>query len=630
MRHLAIRSAIVAAIGLASAQAAFAGAVLVSGNLALGVEREGHLNTGDGNVAFNSSRTGIALNFVGASGLHFYDATSPGCFCEGWGVSASGVSGYANVSTDGGATNLTVDSFASVPGTSITSNVHLTSLPGLAVSQVYTVSTSGGSFMDTVTITNSGAAALADLRYVRVMDWDIHPTEFAELVSIAGTASTTDLERSHDNGFNTANPLGGDGPILGATTDVDFSDSGPADHGAYFRFNFGALAAGASRTFEIFYGAATSEAGVLAEIAAQGIELYSTATCNLTSCSATGSPATYFFGFRGVGGVPVIPTTPVPEPGSLALFGLGGLLLALRRRRRAKVSERNSFALLKRSLLRYPLPAHGRQGVFLLGRPRMNARSLLAAVAAAWIAATSPFAHAVPISVLPEAAPSSGGPAAAREYGRGLEALTRNDLDAADRAFAAAVAADRRFVPGVLGRAEVAGRRNEIDRAGELLAEAARLAPADAHVQASLGRYYAVQRDYAKAEAALTLAYRADPQLMAARMDLADLYATALRKPEQAIALYRETIELVPQHAGAHYALGVVLADRDSDESARMLAKSGGARPDEPSAGDGIGPFEPAPQRCATSTAVGRRGAANRSELPGRGPRTNRRVVRGG
>ena len=49
---------------------------------------------------------------------------------------------------------------------------------------------------------------------------------------------------------------------------VDFEDNGPADHGAYFRFKFGDLATDASRTFQIFYGAAASESAALAAIAA--------------------------------------------------------------------------------------------------------------------------------------------------------------------------------------------------------------------------------------------------------------------------------------------------------------------------------------------------------------------------
>ena len=54
--------------------------------LVIGVNPEGHLNATPDVVA-NSSLTGIAYRFPDGT---FRDATSPGCFCEGWGVSANG------------------------------------------------------------------------------------------------------------------------------------------------------------------------------------------------------------------------------------------------------------------------------------------------------------------------------------------------------------------------------------------------------------------------------------------------------------------------------------------------------------------------------------------------------------
>src|SRR5690606_25950776 len=57
-----------------------------AGTVALGVNDHGHLNTATGNVALNASRTGLAYNFPGDG---YRDATSPGCYCEGWGVSVN-------------------------------------------------------------------------------------------------------------------------------------------------------------------------------------------------------------------------------------------------------------------------------------------------------------------------------------------------------------------------------------------------------------------------------------------------------------------------------------------------------------------------------------------------------------
>jgi type IV pilus assembly protein PilY1 len=344
---------------LGTQQANAAAVIFSTGNaatasVALGVNNEGHLNVLDSTntvvTSGDSSQNGyfgVAYKFPDGT---WRDATSPGCLCEGWGVSGTlatsltSHSGYANISSDGGVNNLTDLGFlsdaGSGTGTFATSNVRLTDIP-LLVTQDYRVSTKTPNlFQNTVKITNTTGEDINDLRYVRVMDWDVPPTEFNEYVTIQGVGTTTFLERSHDNGFSTANPLVDDYPgVCGfecdpTTQDVDFTDSGSSDHGAYFRFNFGTLKAGETREFSIFYGAAESEAAANVAVAAEGLELFSYG--QQAGDPTGGTPATYIFGFKGVGGTPVIPPK-TPEPsGILGFLGLGALgLVSLKSKRKA-------------------------------------------------------------------------------------------------------------------------------------------------------------------------------------------------------------------------------------------------------------------------------------------------------
>jgi type IV pilus assembly protein PilY1 len=332
----------------------------------LGVNTLGHLNVGGGVSVNAGGVTGIAFESAATSAIGVglgraagaYDATSPGCFCEGWGVSASGISGF-NGNGSGG---LALVSFATDDpggpspvgphGTFATSTTRLTGFgvaTPLTVEQAYTVDVPGALFKNTVTITNNTGATVTDLRYVRVMDWDVPFTEFAEHVSIVGATANLIpapggfLELSHDDGFDTANPLAATGAILGGTTNTDFIDSGPADHGAYFKFNFGSLDDGDSFTFSVYYGAAPSEAAMLTafSLASDPINLFSLGQSRTPSGNpALGTPITYGFGFSGVGDIIVVPPPGgVPEPATVAVWGgllaMGGIV-AWRRKLQAQ------------------------------------------------------------------------------------------------------------------------------------------------------------------------------------------------------------------------------------------------------------------------------------------------------
>ncbi len=328
-----ILSIAVAALSLGVVEQAAAAAVIfntgdsATATVALGINDFGHLNTAVGNVAANASATGLA----GKIGGDFVDATSPGCLCEGWGIAVNGTtSGYANESA--GSAGLVLDSFTSTSSTA-TSAVHLTSLPGLEVTHQYMPSASGDLFEAKVTISNTTLAAVNNVTYRRVMDWDVPPTEFREYVTIGGTATTTLLKGSGDNGFASSNPLAADSLTISCPLTTDFVDCGASDHGAIFDFDFGTLASGESYTFSTFYGASTSEAAAFAALGAVGAELFSFGQSD--GGEVSGEPLTFIFAFSGVGGTAVIPgpTGSVPLPGTIALFSAGLLGLRMSRRK---------------------------------------------------------------------------------------------------------------------------------------------------------------------------------------------------------------------------------------------------------------------------------------------------------
>ena len=268
------------------------GKIITNGTVKLGVNCKGELNV-----------DGIGLQYVPTGN----DSTSPGCACEGWGAgdTTSTVSGWANQSS-GNSTNLTQVSFVTTATTAVsvvdigtTFRVTHDYHPSPSTPNAYEVS---------VSVKNISATA-THLRYRRVMDWDIEPTAFSEFVTLF-KGSSPFLDFTSNNGFATSDPLSGPSD-LGQTG--SFTDIGPADHGALFDFDFGSLAAGATREFKTFYGSAATETGAINALNAVGVEAYSLGEPSTPDGPTLGTPNTFLFGFRDIGGIDVFAPNAVDD-----------------------------------------------------------------------------------------------------------------------------------------------------------------------------------------------------------------------------------------------------------------------------------------------------------------------------
>ncbi len=301
---------------------------LPGGQVSLGIGPLGQLGAGSLPAGSNDpgSKYGIYLAAQHA------DAIAPGCFCEGWGISANGVAGYA-ANDDGGNSNIASSSFSST-ATTATSVVTLTGTT-LQISQAYAPAPAVGAntvlFVDTVTLTNTGSSALTNVRYARSMDWDIPPTEFNEYVTIGGVGASA-LLFSNDDGFCTPNPLTDSSSTCPlqftgvSSNNANVTKIGPADQGSLFVFGLGNLAAGASKTFYIYYGAGINESASIGALTAVAAEVYALGyASNGPTGTANTNSGVWAFGFAGVGGTPIGGTS-VP---ALSNWGLGLLAMLL-------------------------------------------------------------------------------------------------------------------------------------------------------------------------------------------------------------------------------------------------------------------------------------------------------------
>lgn len=254
----------------------------------------------DGTVSLGVNPTGnLIANGVGLLYAKTgNDSLEPGCFCEGWGAAdpTTGTTGGADDAE--GTSNVTVTSFTTTATTAF-SAVKVGS--ELKVTHYYQPSPVKGIFKGTVTITNLSSAP-APVVYRRLMDWDVAPSTFNEMVSVV-TRNASGISYSDDNGFASFDPLTTSTPILFSGQS---DDAGPADQGALFDLNLGTLPAGGSVKFTLYYGAAPNKYTALTDLTRLKAEAYSLGyPDDQAQRSNLGGPNTFIFGLANVGGTPL-------------------------------------------------------------------------------------------------------------------------------------------------------------------------------------------------------------------------------------------------------------------------------------------------------------------------------------
>lgn len=165
----------------------------------------------------------------------------------------------------------------------------------------------------------------------------------------------------------------------------------------------------------------------------------------------------------------------------------------------------------------------------------------------------------------------------------GYRALAGKDLVAAEAAFKEASRLAPKAPAPILGLAEVAKLRDDAKGAEKWLKDALRVAPGSAEAHLAWGRYLYATRKFAESEAAFNQARNLNPKLLAAHLDLGELFLSGSFRPKDAEIAFREAIRLRPDHAGAHNGLATALAaQKRSAEAAAEFETAARLAPDNP------------------------------------------------
>lgn len=178
--------------------------------------------------------------------------------------------------------------------------------------------------------------------------------------------------------------------------------------------------------------------------------------------------------------------------------------------------------------------------------------------------------------------------AANAEFRKGIEARMKGKANYAKERFLSSLKADPKFVPALIGLADIA--LSEGDKAGaeKYLKIAEEIAPRSAEVHLSWGRFHIANGRIDSAETAFNAARAQNPNALSPLLELGDLYMRRARF-DDAQHVLQEAVRNYPNSMAAVYALGVAyaaLGQRDNAFSAFEKATH-------------LDPRDPAPYRAA-------------------------------